>query len=105
MIFSFAKYFETPAKIKIEQITPDFWLDDEKKKYAKYKSMEIYLSTIYLHNNSMMPDGVIKTNGNIFRVTGHLCWELTGHRWILHTKASDAELWCFIWSAPEWTVE
>ena len=23
------------------------------------------------------------------------------HRLIPHTKASDAELWCFIWSAPE----
>ena len=22
-------------------------------------------------------------------------------RWIPHTKASDAELWCFIWSASE----
>ena len=22
-------------------------------------------------------------------------------RWILHTKASDAELWCFLWSASE----
>ena len=21
--------------------------------------------------------------------------------WIPHTKASDAELWCFLWSAPE----
>ena len=40
-------------------------------------------------------------NGNIFRVTGHLCGEFTGHRWIPHTKASDAELWCFHWSAPE----
>ena len=20
-------------------------------------------------------------------------------------KASDAELWCFLWSAPEWTIE
>ena len=27
------------------------------------------------------------------------------HRWIPHTKASGAELWCFIWSAPEQTVE
>ena len=26
------------------------------------------------------------------------------HRWILLTKASDAELWCFLWSAPELTV-
>ena len=38
---------------------------------------------------------------NIFSVTGHLCGEFTGHRWIPHTKASDAELWCFLWSAPE----
>ena len=32
-------------------------------------------------------------NGNIFRVTGPLCGEFTGDRWILRTKASDAELW------------
>ena len=25
---------------------------------------------------------------------------VTGHRWIPLTKASDAELWCFLWSAP-----
>ena len=29
------------------------------------------------------------------RVTGHLCGEFTA------TKASDAELWCFLWSASE----
>ena len=40
------------------------------------------------------------SNGNIFRVTGSLCWEFTNHRWILRTKESDAELWCFLWSAP-----
>ena len=40
------------------------------------------------------------SNGNIFCVTGHLCGEFTGHRWITHTKASDAELWCFLWSVP-----
>ena len=33
------------------------------------------------------------SNGNIFRVTGPLCREFTGHRWIPHTKASDVELW------------
>ena len=33
------------------------------------------------------------SNGNIFRVTGPLCGEFTGHRWIPLTKASDAELW------------
>ena len=35
------------------------------------------------------------SNGNIFRVTGHLCGEFTGPRWIPRTKASNAELWCF----------
>ena len=40
------------------------------------------------------------SNGNIFRVTGPLCREFTGHWWIPLTKASDAELWCFLWSAP-----
>ena len=30
------------------------------------------------------------SNGNIFRVTGPFCGEFTGHRWIPHTKASDA---------------
>ena len=39
------------------------------------------------------------SNGNIFRVTGPLCGEFTGPRWIPRTKASDAELWCFLWSA------
>ena len=41
------------------------------------------------------------SNGYIFRVTGPLCGEFTGHRWIPRTKASDAEFWCFPWSAPE----
>ena len=31
--------------------------------------------------------------------------EFTGHRWIPRTKANDAELWCFLWSASEQTVE
>ena len=38
----------------------------------------------------MQHDGVIKWK--YFRVTGHLCGEFT--------KPSDAELWCFLWSAP-----
>ena len=35
------------------------------------------------------------SNGNIFRVTGHLRGELTGHLWITSTKAIDAELLMF----------
>ena len=37
------------------------------------------------------------SNGNIFHVTGHLCGEFTGPRWIPRTKASDAELWCLFY--------
>ena len=45
------------------------------------------------------------SNGNIFRVTGHLCGEFTSLWWIPRTKASNAELWCFLWSVSKSTVE
>ena len=35
------------------------------------------------------------SNGNMFRFTGPLCGEFTGHQWIPLTKTSDAEPWCF----------
>ena len=44
-------------------------------------------------------------NANIFRVTGPSSGESIGHRWIPFTKANDAKVWCFLWSAPEQTVE
>ena len=56
-----------------------------------------FLLTIRHHLSSLCRDDVIKWK--------HLCGEFTGHRWIPRTKASDAELWCFLWSAPGWTVE
>ena len=34
-----------------------------------------------------------------------LAGESTGHWWIPLTKASDAELWCFLWPVPEQTFE
>ena len=40
-------------------------------------------------------------NGDIFSVTDPLWGESNGHRWIPLTKASDAEIWCFLWSPPE----
>ena len=51
---------------------------------------------------SFTHDDVI--NGNNFRVTGPLCGEFTGHRGIPRTKASDARLWYFLWSALEQTM-
>ena len=40
-------------------------------------------------------------NWNIFRITGPLCGQIIGHRLIPLTKASDAELWRFLWPVPE----
>ena len=42
------------------------------------------------------------SNGNIFP----RYWPFVRgiHRWIPRTNASDAELWCFLWSAPEWRL-
>ena len=54
-----------------------------------------------VQNHCMMTS----SNGNIFRVAGPLCGEFTGHRWIPHRKASDAELWYFLGSAPEYMLE
>ena len=45
------------------------------------------------------------SNGTIFYVTGLLCGEFIGHRWIPLTKASDTELWCILWSVPEQAVK
>ena len=59
-------------------------------------SMTLHLIQI---NFSMMTS----SNGNIFRVTGPLCRGFPSHRWIPLTKASDAELWYFLWSAPRIT--
>ena len=52
----------------------------------------------FIHLRTTM---MTSSNGNIFRVTGHLCGQFTGPRWISRTKASDAELWCFLWFTPE----
>ena len=40
-----------------------------------------------------------------FRITSPLRGKFNGHGVIPFTKAVDAELWCFLWSAVEQTVE
>ena len=56
-------------------------------------SMHIYVSPASVCSMVMM---MMSSNRNIFHVTGHLCGEFTGPRWIPRTKASDAELWRFL---------
>ena len=57
------------------------------------------------YNLSFVSYMMASSNGNIFRVTGPLCGEFIGDRWILLAKAIDGELWCFLWSASEQTFE
>ena len=56
------------------------------------------LLTIYLGCDTMAM--MTSSNGTVFRVTGYLSGEFTGHRWNPRTMVSGAELWCFLWSAP-----
>ena len=82
---------------------------------ASIKSINRIISTILSHKATMPVDRtctllkkcivgnnmMTSSNTNFFRVTGPLWVEFTGHQWIPLTKASDAELWSFLWSAPE----
>ena len=53
-----------------------------------------------LHGGSMTPhDDVIKWKH--FPRYWLFVWGIHRSRWIPHTKPSDAELGCFLWSAPE----
>ena len=68
----------------------------------------IFVTSLQAWNKNMTPllhSMMTSSNGNIFRVTGHLCVEFTGQRWIPRTKASDAELWCFSLICDEKTVK
>ena len=65
---------------------------------------KIYISNCnsqLMFASSIMFNMMTSSIGNIFRVTGPLCRKFTGHRWNSRTKASDAELWCFLCSVPE----
>ena len=64
-----------------------------------FMRLRVYIIYYQLHRQQFAM--MTSSNEDIFRVTGHLCGEFTGPRWILHTKASDAELWCLLWSAPK----
>ena len=61
--------------------------------------------SILLHATPLGAIMMTSSNGNNFRVTGPLPGESIGDRWIPLTTASDAELWCFLWSAHEQTVK
>ena len=84
-------------------------------KHTKLYNFDNYFGTTWSINQQAAPTSIwvvrvimecrdaqrmmTSPNGNIFRLTGHLCGEFTGHRWIPCKKASDAKLCCFLWSA------
>ena len=60
-------------------------------------------TTTALRLNTRCHDDVIKRKH--FLSYWPFVGESTGHPWIPLTKDSDAELWCYLWSAPEQKVE
>ena len=62
-------------------------------------------------NNELQPEQIYDPHDYVIkwkhfpRYSGPLCGEFTGPLWIPLTKASNAELWYFLWSALEQTVE
>ena len=79
--------------------TGDAPTTSERSTILMLNSFALVYSNTILRGNTAKQSFTMMTssNGNIFRVTGPLCGDFTGHRWIPHTKASDAELWCFLW--------
>ena len=69
---------------------------------AKWRSfclgLDVLTQPVAIKQSTLRLLMMTSSNGNIFRVTGPLYGEFTGHRWIPFTKATDAELWCFLWS-------
>ena len=68
--------------------------------YVRHRRVVIIGCTPHTSGRNTMKTMVsmmTSSNGNIFHVTGHLCREFTGHRWIPRTKANDAELWYFFY--------
>ena len=81
-----------------EPLLLSWWYLPLQKNTCRYHGLMLHLA---LSCYSCILDTMTSSNGNIFRVTSHLCGEFSGDRRIPGTKASDAELWCFLRSAPE----
>ena len=113
-IFQLIELYPDNPDFVITRATMKQWFDKIRqiklhgRKYNIYS--DLFGSTVRQHGRIILngtpniweeTNMMTSSNGNIFRVTGHLCGEFTGPRWIPNTKTSDAELWCFLWSTPE----
>ena len=98
------RWFETPPRSiwrHFNELKVGHLLEAQIFQAILYVDLPIYES--WLRFRTPVSDILMmaSSNGNIFRVTGHLCGECTGPWWIPRTKASYAELSCFLWSASE----
>ena len=76
-----------------DTVIPYMWLT------VNFYALFLYTVCVKMAAGSVGVIMMTSPNGNIFHVNGPLLEEFTSHRWI--PKASDVELRCFLWSAPE----
>ena len=70
-----------------------FLLNKSEINWVVLLSQQIY---VVLRYGKIPTYSWISSNRVIFRVTGPFSGEYNGHRWILLTRASNAEFWCFL---------
>ena len=73
--------------------------------YELRAQQQLFFKTTSQYITMTSPTMMTSSNETFSALLGPLCGESTGHRRIPLTKASDAELRCSLWSAPEQTVE
>ena len=66
---------------------------------------DVHFIVRFIRSRNVLCHMMTSSNTNIFRVTGLCMGNPPVYRWIPLTKASDGNLWCFLWSAPEQTIE
>ena len=72
------------------------------KPYYQSMTTQFTYALMLPHASCVM---MTSSNGSIFRVTGHLCGEFAGDRWIHLTKASYAALWLeYLTNKPHCTL-
>ena len=89
------------AAHKSSDVLPNWSVGFEQLFCGKKKNITFNMQYIPTNIHAVYDDGI---KWKHFCVTGPLWGETTGHRWIPLTKASDAELWYFLWSKPEQTI-
>ena len=98
-----SRRFETSRDLTIRRLI-GYWNGAQEALTGSYpfiSCLHLIDGCLHIKNISGCVFIMMTSSNGIFRVTGPLCGEFTGHRWIPLTKASDAGLLCFLWFAPE----